>query len=440
MSRSRILPGLLLLSAALPLEAADRWPEWRGTTGQGVSDATNLPTRWSEEENVAWKTAVPGLGWSTPVIADGVVYLTTATHVPASKEEARERQKTTTNSQPLIISDSVSLSVVALDLKSGRILLTREVLTEQNPQMIHIDNSYATPTPVIDNNRLYCHFGPYGTVGLETKTLEVLWTNRDLRVKHENGPGSSPVLWNDILIIHCDGIDQQYIVALDKHTGNVAWKTARSGKLNDEPQLRKSYATPLIVDINSSPVVVSPAADWVYGYDPSTGTELWKLNYGVLGFSNAGRPVAGHGIAYICTGYMKAELLALKFDTSGRPQEIWRYTKQVPNVASPLLVGDELYFASDRGMVSCIDAVTGESLWTERIGSRYWASPICADGRLYFFDKDGTTTVLKPGRRFEQLSQNRLDGELMATAAAVDGSLLLRTDKAVYCLRENETP
>lgn len=426
---------LLLCCLTTSVAASDRWPEWRGPGGQGITAARDLPITWNEDGNVAWKVSVPGHGWSTPVIADGKVWLTTATHVPATPEVAKERQKTTTNSQPLIISASVSLSIVALDLQSGKLLLEQEVLSEQDPQMIHIDNSYATPTPILDGDHLYAHFGPYGIVGLNTATSEVMWTNRNLRVKHENGPGSSPVLWNDLLIIHCDGIDQQYIVALDKHTGKEVWKTQRSGQLRDEVQMRKSYATSLVMDVNGQPQVISPAADWVYGYDPATGRELWKMSYGILGFSNAARPVAANGIVYICTGYSASHLMALKPGAS-QPELLWQHTKQVPKVSSPLLVGNELYFASDSGIATCLDATTGESLWTARIGKRFWAAPIYADGRIYFFDRDSTTTVIQPGRAFQQLAQNKLSGELLASGAAVDGSLLIRTSEAIYCLRK----
>ncbi len=427
----------LLFTFCNKLPAGDTWPEWRGPSGQGHANAANLPVSWGEDENVAWKTEIVGRGWSTPVIADGVVWVTTATHVPASKEEAKIRRKTSTNSMPLTISDSASFRVVSLDLASGKILSDKEVFTEIDPQMIHVDNSYATPTPIIEDGRLYCHYGPYGIVCVDMATREVLWKNRTLRVKHENGPGSSPILWNDVLIIHCDGIDQQYIVALDKHTGQEAWKTARSGKMHDEPQMKKSYATSLVADVNGAPQVISPAADWVYAYNPETGKELWTLGSGQLGFSNSARPVAGHGLVYVCTGYSKSHLLAIKPPSSKdeSPEVVWKCTKQVPHVSSPLLIGDELYFVSDNGIATCLDAKTGKSHWTARIGSRFWASPIYADGRIYFFDRSSTTTVITPGREFRKLATNKLTGEQLSGAAPVDGSLLIRTSDGLYCLK-----
>ncbi len=250
MKHLRFLIGLAVVFSLTQLVyAGDRWPEWRGESGQGHADAVDLPTKWSETENVAWKVEIPGRGWSTPVIENGKIWLTTAVDKLASPADAARRQKTTTNSQPLRISESVSLRAVEIDLQSGELLRDIEVLSQRNPQMIHRDNSYATPSPIIKNGRLYCHYGPSGVACLDVETGKVLWVNRKLKVKHENGPGSSPILWNDLLIIHCDGIDQQYIVALDKQTGNIAWKTRRTGKLHSNPQLRKSYATSLIVDV-----------------------------------------------------------------------------------------------------------------------------------------------------------------------------------------------
>lgn len=432
-----ILVALLLINCLLvsPANAADRWPEWRGVNGQGHSAARDLPLRWSESEHVAWKAKLPGQGWSTPVVEDGLVWVTTAVDRLASKEDAQRRRKTTTNSQPLRISEFVSLRAIGVDLQTGDLRHDIEVLNEVDPQMIHHENTYATPTPIIDQGRLYCHYGPSGIACLDTTTGKVVWSNRTLRVKHENGPGSSPVLWDDLLLIHCDGIDQQYIVALDTQTGEIVWKTDRSGEMNPNPQLQKAYATPLVVDIHGSPQVISPAADWLYGYHPRSGKELWRVKYGQLGFSNAPRPVAGHGLLYICTGYMKSELLAVRVEQANgapAPSVAWRFKKQVPNVASPLLVGDELYFASDKGVATCIDAKTGEMHWAERIGTRFWASPVFADGRIYFFDRDATTTVIAPGTTYRRLAVNKLQGTMLAGAAVVDGALVLRTDKALY--------
>ena len=435
------LRGLLCLAltfcAISTSTAQDRWPEWRGESGQGVSAARGLPVKWSEKENIAWKVKIPGLGWSTPVIDQGQVWVTTAVDRLASKEDADRRRSASTNSQPLRISEWVSLRAVGIALDSGKRLQDVETLSVSEPQMIHVDNSYATPTPILEDGLLYCHYGTLGTACLDTRTGHVVWRNQELRIKHENGPGSSPILWKDRLVVHCDGIDQQYIVALDKHTGKIAWRTSRSGEMRDDPQLKKSYATPLVVDVKGTPQVVSPAADWLYGYDPLTRKELWRLPYGQLGFSNAPRPVFGVGTLFACTGYMKSQLLAIEIDRQNKPKVRWRYQRQVPNVSSPVLVGNEIYFVSDKGIATCLDARTGMPHWTQRIGKNYWASPIYADGRIYFFSKEAKTTVVVAGKRFKQLAVNQLEGTMLATAAAVNGMLVLRTDKAVYGIRAN---
>jgi outer membrane protein assembly factor BamB len=418
--------------------AGDTFPEWRGVNGQGHADASNLPVSWSENKNIGWKTKVRGLGWSTPVIAKGQVWVTSGIPTPASKEEFEKRRKASTNKMPLNIAESVSLRAICVDLKSGKVVKDIEVINKKKPQQIHVDNSYATPTPVYENGRLYCHYGACGMGCVDTKTSKVIWTNQDLHVEHENGPGSSPILWKGLLILHCDGIDQQYIVALNKETGKEVWKTKRTGKLNSNVQLQKSYATSLIVDVNGKDQVVSPSADWIYGYDPTTGKELWKLSYGSLGFSNAARPIAGGGLIYTCTGYMQSQMLAIKIngdEGSQKPEVVWSHRKQVPNVACPIMIGNEIYFASDKGIATCLNAKTGEVHWTERIGKRFWASPLYADGKIFFFDSDGATTIIEPGKEFKKVSVNRLEGTLFATVAAVDGTLILRTDKALYCIR-----
>lgn len=430
-ARCAVTACLVLL--AMPAAAGDRWLEWRGDDGQGHGAATDIPTRWSESKNIAWRTEIPGLGWSTPVIADGRVWLTTAMDTRASQEEVARRKQETTNSQPLIFSSHVSYRVICVDLESGKILKNLEVHQEKDPQFIQIDNSYATPSPILDGETLYCHFGSGGMLALDTKSDKVLWTFTDLKVKHENGPGSTPVLWNDLLIVHCDGIDQQYIIAVNKKDGSLAWKTERTGELNENPQLRKSYATPLIMSVDGRDQVISPAADWLYGYDPATGKELWRLPYGQLGFSNSSRPVTANGLVYICTGFMKSQMLAVKPGTAQtEPKVVWKYTKQVPSVSSPLVIGNQIYFASGKGIATCLNADDGSEQWTARIGTRIWASPIFVDGKIYFFDIKGSTTVVEPGTEFRKLATNPLDDKIQAAGAAVDGALLLRTEEALY--------
>jgi len=423
------------------LDAAPQWPQFRGPDGQGHADARDLPTTWSETENVAWRTPIAGRGWSSPVCEGNQIWMTTAVDKPASKEDAQKRLADNTGSQPLTVSDAVVLRAVCVDRTTGKLLHDVELLEVVEPQPVHALNSYASPTPVIEDGRLYCHFGDYGTACVDTASGKVLWTNRQLRLKHENGPGSSPVLWKDLVIFHCDGSDVQYVAALDKRTGKVRWKTDRSGKMNSNPQLKKAYGTPIVVKLNGADVLVSPAADWLYGYDPASGRELWKMSYGVLGFSIVPRPVVGHGMVYLCTSFMKSELLAVRLNPrdsqSAAPEIAWRVKRQVPQKPSPLLVGDELYMVNDQGVLTCLDARSGDVIWNQRLGGSFSASPLYADGKIYLSDHEGITYVVQPGREFKQLAKNQLEGRLMASPIALDNALFLRTDKALYRIEES---
>lgn len=420
-----------------PIVAASDWPQWRGPEGQGHAHTTGLPLHWSETNNVTWKTPVPGRGWSSPVIESNQIWMTTAFESPAEPEDAERRLKADTGKQPLTVLEEVGLHAVCVDKATGRLLHNIELLRVKEPQWVHQLNSYASPTPVIEEGRLYCHFGTFGTACVDTGAGAVLWTNCEHRLMHENGPGSTPMLWRDLLIFHCDGSDVQYITALDKRSGKTVWKTARSGEMNKNPQLKKSYGTPLLVEIQGKPQLMSPAADWLYAYDPATGRELSKMSYGALGFSISARPVTGHGLIYMSTGFMRPELLAIRADSAAGPEIAWRFGKGVPNVPSPLLVGDELYFVSDAGgMLTCLDARTGAEQYRERLGGNFSASPVFADGKIYISSREGRTSVLAPGRSFKRLAENQLDGQLMASAAVVDGALFLRTDKALYRIEQ----
>jgi hypothetical protein len=305
------------------------------------------------------------------------------------------------------------------------------------PQPIHALNSYASPSPVLTEGRLYCHFGDFGTACVETTTGKVLWANRDLRLDHMNGPGSTPIVWNDLLIVNCDGIDVQFVAALDTVTGRLAWKTSRSGKLGDDPDVKKAYATPIVVRHGDRDVLISPGADWLYGYDPKTGVELWRMSYGELGFSVVPRPVTGHGLVYMSTSFNQARLLAVKLAADGRGAEIvWQEKKGAPNMPSPLVVGEQLFMVSDKGVATFLDARTGAPIATLRLGGNVSSSPLFADGRIYVGNRDGDTFVIDPEAKPEPavIATNHLDGRIFATPAAVGDSMYLRTDTALYRL------
>jgi len=419
----RCISMALLILMSLPIgrtAARADWPEFRGPRGDGHVSAPGdtkligLPLHWSETNNLKWKTEIPHRGWSTPVVMGGQVWLTTATE------------------------DGHDYFAICVDAETGKIRFNEKLFHSDNPEPLgNKVNCYATPSPVIEPGRVYVHFGSYGTACLDTSNFKVLWKREDLRCRHYRGPSSSPILFENLLILTFDGADLQYIAALDKQTGATVWKTNRSvawndedvpGKLARDGDLRKAHSTPLIVNAAGKLQMLSAGAKAAYAYDPRTGRELWKVQY--ADFSVAPRPVFDQGLAFFVTGQVKTELLAVKTDGEGDVTDksvAWRLKTHVGKYASPILVDGLIYTAADQSFVTCLEAATGQTLWKERIGGGYQASPIYADGRLYFFSEDGTTTVLKPGRTFEVLATNILASGFMASPAVAGKAFYLRT-------------
>ena len=388
--------------------AREDWPEFRGPGAQGHSAERGLPVQWAEGTNVLWKSSVPGLGWSTPVVAGGRVWITTAV-------EQR----------------GVSLRAMAFDVESGKEVVNVEVFKipldrrELNPK-----NSWASPSPVIDGDRVYVHFGADGTAALTT-TGDIVWKAR-FEYQSQHGAGGSPIVYGDLLIFSCDGSDAAFVIALDKRTGKVKWKSNR-GFPSDQ-----AYTTPLIIRAADRDQLISVGAFRARAYDPVTGKEIWRVRYDE-GFSNVPRPVFAHGLVYIVTGFQQPELLAVRPDGTGdvtKTHIAWRLQRGAPLTPSPIVVGDELYIVNDGGIASCIDARTGAVIWQSRLGGTYSASPVHADGRLYFPAEQGVTTVIAPGREARRLATNKLDGSLLASMAVARGSIFLRTDSHLYRIAE----
>lgn len=426
---------LCLLPLVVPAAGVD-WPEWRGPGGQGHAGTNvhHLPTHWSESENIVWKCPLPGRAWSSPVIDGDSIWLSTALEMPATPEDTQRRLKANTSDQPLTLLAQVELRALCVDRQTGQLRHNLSLLTEVDPQWVHQLNSYASPTPVLEAGRAYFHFGTFGTVAVDTRSGAIVWTNRSLKIMHENGPGSSPILAGDLLVFHLDGSDTQSIVALKKSTGELAWRTPRSGKMADHPQLKKSYATPALVSLDGRPVLLSQGADWLYAYDPQDGHERWRWPYGSLGFSLSSRAVFGAGMMYLCTGYTRSELQAIQLpEGTNEVHRVWKYTKGAPTMSSPLLIGDALYFVGDSGgFLTCLDAATGAEIYRERLGGSHSASPLYADGHIYVSDQAGDTCVINPGRTLQVVARNPLPGKIMASPAAVGDSLYIRTDAALY--------
>lgn len=434
----RKLSSSLLLSALLTYSAvadSKSWPQWRGPDASGHGYPGTYPTKWSAEENLAWMAKIPGRGHSSAVHENGHIWITTAIETPASEKEKEERLKENEGLSTVTVLSEVSLRAVKLDPKTGGILKNIEVIQKKQPQWVHHLNSYASPSPVIEGNRLYLHFGAYGNACIDAVSGKIIWKNnqKELWVMHENGPGSSPIIWENLMIFHLDGSDKQSIVALFKDTGEIAWQSKRSGELKENPQLRKSYSTPIITNFNGQPILISCSADWVYGYNPRNGEELWKINYGILGFSNVARPIVGHGMFYISTCFMKAEIHAYKYEGLDKPKLAWKMIKGAPKMPSPILVDKQLYVMNDGGILTCVDAISGDVEWRERVGGEFSASPTYANGLLYFSDREGKTTVVKPGSKLNIVAENKIDGTAhMASITPYENSFLLRSKKGLY--------
>lgn len=409
--------ALFTASAAAP---AVEWPEFRGPTGQGHTAEDRLPLEWGPKNNIAWKQPIPGLGWSSPIVWQGRVYLTTA--IAAEKGKSVDQ----------------SLHALCLDAASGKQLWTTEVFFVKagNLQRTHSKNSHASPTPLTDGVRLYVHFGHMGTACLDLSG-KVLWRQTELSYSPVHGNGGSPILAGDSLIFSCDGSDKQFLVALETATGKVRWKTDRKSQATK----KFSFSTPQLITVEGRPQVISPASDMVCGYDPATGKEIWRVRY--EGYSVIPRPVYGHGLVYIITGYDTPQLLAIRVDGQGDVTEshiAWTAKRAVPHSASLLLVGDELYMVSDLGVASCLDAKSGTVHWQERLGGGFSASPLGAPGRIYFQNEEGQGTVLKAGRQFEKLATNALKERTLASYAVADKAIFLRTDQHLYRIEQVAKP
>ena len=418
----------------------ETWPQFRGPRGDGISEAENIPLKWSMDENIAWKTPIPGKGWSSPVLVNEKIWLTTARSRFLSEEEKNARLKDATpfNRNNSNLASQVKLEAIEVDYATGEMLRQVDLFDVPDPGPVHLTNSYASPTPVVEGKFLYCYFGTYGTCCIDTQTAEVLWTNTENALEYNVGPGSSPLLVDDLLILTCDGVNEQYLTALDKRTGKSVWKTPRPPYRIEDGDQRKAYSTPILVEINDQRQVIVPGAQWVCAYDPATGEELWRVDHG-RGFSNVPRPVYHDGIVYICTGFNRPELWAIRTDGQGDVSEshvVWRANRQVPTTPSPVLVDGKLYMVSDRGVATCLDKVTGETVWTSRMGGNYSASPTFVDGRIYFCNEAGVTTVLKPGDEYEVLAENDLGERIMASPMFLDKNIVIRTAEHLYRIRE----
>jgi hypothetical protein len=426
---------LLLLVVPTILWAAEEteWPQFRGPRGDGTSTASALPVRWGEEQNVKWKTAIHGRAWSSPVIWGDQIWLTTATE------------------------DGKQLSALCVDKQTGVIKRDLKLFEVEKPQAKIDFNTYASPTPIIESGRVYVTFGSPGTACLDTATGEMLWERRDFVCNHFRGAGSSLILFGDLLIVNYDGSDRQYVVALDKKSGRTVWQKDRSVDYQDlgpdgKPQLdgdmRKAFATCHVAKLDGRDVLLSPGSRALYGYEPLTGAELWRVEERTS-YSTSARPLVGRGLVFFQSGFSSGQLLAIRPGRKGETldaretppagaqlQVLWKVKKHVPKKPSIILLGESLYGVDDSGNANCWDANTGNVIWNQRVEGDYSASPIAAAGRIYFFSEKGMTTVVAAEREFKQLAQNQLGDGFMASPAVSGTALFLRSRTHLYRIEE----
>jgi outer membrane protein assembly factor BamB len=406
---SQTFATALLLLATTTLARGEDWPQFRGLTGQGISTAMNVPIEWDTSKNVAWKTEIPGRAWSSPVLAKGRLYLTTATGEQTSP----------------------SLRAMCVDANSGKVLWDTEVFHPDAKQagVMHKKNSQASPTPVVTDDRLFVHFGHLGTAALDLSG-KVLWRQV---VAHPpaHGNGGSPVLVNGLLIFNCDGTKDPFVVALDASSGEVRWRTPR----NTPAKMQFSVATPHPIDVNGAKQIVSPGSGFVAGYAPADGREIWRVRYGE-GYSVVPRPAFADGLVLVSSGYTTPIMFAIRPEGAKgdvtKTHVAWQNKKAAPATPSPLIVGDELYLVADNGIAGCFDLHTGKQHWTERLDGNFSASPVFAEGRIYFQNEEGVGYVVRAAESFELLAENDLQERSLASYAVTDGTLFIRTEKHLW--------
>ncbi len=408
---------LLLPFLFTSLVSAADWSEFRGPDRQGHAPVTGLPTEWSPSvnKNILWKAAVPGIGWSSPLAIGERIYLTTA--VPQGGEE-----------KPVV---ERSLRVLCLQASDGKILWDKEVFPQtQDAPAIHKKNSHASPTPVFENGHLYVHFGHQGTACLDAAEGAVIWTTRDFAYKPVHGNGGSPVIEGDLLIFNADAETDPTVIALDKATGQQRWKFPRVSKAKN----KFSFSTPLVIEMKGRRQLITPGSGVVNALDPLTGTEIWKARYD-QGYSVVPRPIFAHGMIYLSTGYNKPLALAIRADGTGDVTDThiaWTIDKFVPHNPSMVVIGDEVYFVADNGVLTCADAHTGTVHYQERCTGPISASLLHADGRLYLQDEKGLGVVVQPGKTFRILAKNDLAERSLASYAVIENDFLIRTESHLW--------
>lgn len=408
--------GWMMICTLATVARSEDWPEFRGPTGQGHSAATGVPTSWSPTQNVVWKTALAGVGWSSPVVVGDKIYVTTA--VPAGGQEAPNVDR--------------SLRVICLNATDGKVVWDKEVFPQKaaDAPKIHQKNSHASPTVIVNDGKAYAHFGHQGTACLDAATGNIVWSTREFAYKPVHGNGGSPVIVDDLLIFNADAAENPAVLALDKATGKPRWKFDRQS----DAKRKFSFSTPLLIEVKGARQLITPGSGVVNALDPLTGKEIWHANYD-QGYSVVPRPIFAQGLIFMSTGYDSPIALAIKPDGEGDVTSThiaWQITKRAPHNPSMLAVGDLLYMVADNGIMSCIEPKTGKVVWEERTTGPISASLLYAGGNIYLQDEAGLGVVVKPGRMHQIVAKNDLKERSLATPAVVGSDLLIRTQGNLY--------
>jgi outer membrane protein assembly factor BamB len=422
--KTRIYLVLLVFTSQLFFSCSSEtqnWTHFRGSDSDGHAAVDVAPLQWSETENVVWKVPVKGIGWSSPVVYGNQVWLTSAEK------------------------DGHEFYTLCFDLESGKVLDEKTLFTAENPQRIHGTNSYATPTPCIEEGRVYVHYGNFGTACINTTNFEVIWKREDMPCDHMQGPASSLLLYKDKLIVHLEGTKDPYVAALDKNTGETIWKSIRPKDIYDplEPVYRKSYQTPIVINANGKELLISNSAYMCFAHDVNTGEVIWTIEYGYD--STVSQPLYYNGLVFVNSGWIFLDntpyfTRQYAIDPTGTGDVTnthvkWMYEDEVPQIPTPVIVDGLMYMVHDRGMVTCLDAMTGKLVWKQELKGNFNSSPIYAAGNIYFINVKGECTIIKPGNTFQKIAENDIDGTVKAIPVFVGDKMLLRSDKNLYLIK-----
>ncbi len=420
-SISGICLYIILSGACTGKAPTENWTHFRGTELNGISESAQPPVVWNDSTHISWKTDIEGKGWSSPVVWEEQIWLTTATE------------------------GGTRMNAVCLDWKSGKIRHNINLFTPDSVESKHTVNTYATPTPCIEKGFVYVHFGTYGTACVSTTDGKVVWQRNDLHCTHVQGPGSSPILYKNLLILHLEGNDVQYLVALDKNSGETVWQTNRPEPVYEPlaPIGKKAYTTPLIIRVKDRDLLISNGSAVCIAYDPETGQEVWRIVQGVD--STIAMPVSEDGMVYFFPGFVNApqgenytELLAVDPEGKGditASHVAWRHQSPPLQLLTPVIKDGLIYMIDTRNTLLCLEAKSGAVVYSRKMNAKYNASPVIAAGMVYFTSVHGETMIIREGRQLQEIAVNKLSGEVYATPAILRNSILIRTGKTLYCIR-----